>query len=112
MGGRGGGGGAWGMCSAAHHRAKGKGTITAFVIPTKLAHPLFYTDVRQKVKQLTREIDDEVPRVLHHPLHRDAICLQHFWLDHDCLQHNLSIPDSDAAQAMPGLGANMSAFFC
>ena len=38
----------------------------------------------------TRKVDDEVPWVLDHLLHCDAICLEHLRLDEDSLHHNMS----------------------
>lgn len=38
----------------------------------------------------TRKVDDEVPWVLDHLLHCDAICLEHLRLDEDSLHHNMN----------------------
>ncbi len=50
-------------------------------------------------EELTREVDDEVARVLDHLLHCNASCLQRLWLDQHRLQHSVAASDNADSSA-------------
>ena len=68
--------------------------------PAVVAHLLLHTRVKlhnTKVEKLAWEVDDEIARMLDHPVHWDAVRLQLLWLDQHCLKHGMTGSEGHAA---------------